>query len=76
MYLCETKANNMDNKLKFSYKILSAYTIAKNCCDVSDINFGLNELKEFIKQNNHVSCRLAYKKIISLENKLNKLTSK
>jgi hypothetical protein len=66
----------MNNKLKISYKILSAYTIAKNCSDVSDINFGLNELKEFIKQNNHVSCKLAYNKIIALENKLNKLTTK
>jgi hypothetical protein len=26
---------------------LSAYTIAKNCADLSDVNAGINELKEY-----------------------------
>jgi hypothetical protein len=35
-------------KKKLSYKILSGYTIAKNCCDDSDIEIGINELQNFI----------------------------
>ena len=26
---------------------LSSYTVAKNCTDLSDVNYGINELKEY-----------------------------
>jgi hypothetical protein len=36
---------------------LSAYTIAKNCTDLSDINVGINELKDYFS-----ACEKAGKK--------------
>ena len=32
------------------YKVLSAYTIAKNCSDMNDVIFGINEVNQRIDQ--------------------------
>jgi hypothetical protein len=64
------------SKLKISYTTLSGYTIAKNCCDLDDVNFGLNELYSFVRENYPANCKLAHTRIFALENKKSKLISK
>ena len=64
------------SKLKISYNTLSSYTIAKNCCDISDVNVGLNELYSFVRENYPASCKLAYLRINALEHKKIKLDYK
>jgi hypothetical protein len=77
IYQITIKSKHMKNStLKIGYSTLSGYTIAKNCCDISDVNFGLNELKSFVRDNYPANCKLAFKRIIALEKKKNKLINK
>jgi hypothetical protein len=62
--------------LKISYNTLSGYTIAKNCCDINDLNIGLNELYSFVGENYPASCKLAYLRINALEYKKNIIIKK
>jgi hypothetical protein len=64
------------SKLKISYTTLSGYTIAKNCCDLDDVNFGLNELYLFVRQNYPAYCKLAHTRIFALEKKKLKFINK
>jgi hypothetical protein len=60
------------NKTKpkdMKYTTLSAYTIADNCTDASDLSYGLAELKEFVR-NRKGSCALAYKRMNAIMKKL------
>ena len=64
------------SKLKINYTTLSAYTIAKNCCDLDDINLGLNELYFFVSENYPANCKLAHTRIFLLEKKKLKIINK
>jgi len=64
------------SKLKISYTELSAYTIAKNCCDLNDVNFGLSELYSFVRENYPANCKLAHTRIFLLEKKKIKFINK
>jgi hypothetical protein len=64
------------SKLKINYNTLSGYTIAKNCCDIVDVIFGLNELYSFVRENYPSSCKLAYLRINALEKKKRLIQSK
>jgi hypothetical protein len=55
-----------------NFKKLSAYTIAKNCCDLSDVNAGIDELHGYLS-----ACRNAnIKPATSAYIRLAKLVSK
>ena len=56
--------------LKIPYSKLSAYTIAKNCTDITDCQYGIEELKNFIKFNYPNNTRLAYNRLNALYKKL------
>jgi len=54
---------------KVGYHTLSLYTIAKNCTDINDVEIAIDELEKFIQANYPANCKLAYKRILSLEKK-------
>ena len=53
-------------------KTLSAYTIAKNCSDISDVNAGIEEMKEYFSRVTKPS-DTAYIRFAKLNEKLKKL---
>lgn len=61
--------------LKVGYNTLSKYTIAKNCTDINDVEYAIDELKTFLKANYPHNCRLANRRINALEKKKLKLNN-
>jgi hypothetical protein len=58
---------------------LSAYTIANNCCDVSDLNEGITEIKQYFRnceKTNKKPIKSAYTRLAKLESKKNKLNNR
>ena len=56
-------------------KLLSAYTIARNCTDIVDVTYGIDEIREKISQRNRVGKpipRYFYNRLTKLQNKLKK----
>lgn len=56
--------------LNIPYSTLSSYTIAKNCSDISDCEYGIQELKNFIKYNYPNDTKLAYRRLNALYKKI------
>ena len=55
-------------------KLLSAYTIARNCTDITDVTYGIDEIQEKISQRNRADKpipRYFYNRLSKLQNKLN-----
>jgi predicted ATP-dependent Lon-type protease len=61
---------------KVGYETLSLYTISKYCTDINDVETGIDELKKFIQSNYPANCKLAQRRILSLEKKKLKLNNK
>jgi len=56
-----------------SFSKLSAYTIADNCSDLNDVEYGINEVMEYIR-NNPKPVKSAYIRLYKLEQKRDKLS--
>ena len=54
---------------------LSAYTIAKNCSDITDVKDGMTEIREYLDRTKK-PCNTAYIRLYKLSEKLKKLESK
>ena len=64
--------------MKQKRKILSAYTVARYCCDITDVEFGIDEIQEQIEARNRANKKIPlyfYSRLSKLEGKLNKLLS-
>lgn len=58
---------------------LSAYTIAKNCCDLSDVNAGIQDIKDYFSacdKQGKKPAKTAYIRLSKLETKKDKLSKK
>jgi hypothetical protein len=66
-------------KMKHKRKILSAYTVAQYCTDITDLTYGIEEIREKISQRNRANKRTPhyfYTRLSKLKEKLNKLSTK
>jgi hypothetical protein len=59
--------------IKTNFSKLSAYTIADNCSDLSDVEYGINEIMDYIR-NNPKPIKSAYIRLYKLEQKRDKLS--
>lgn len=55
-----------------NFSKLSAYTIADNCSDLNDVEYGINEIMDYIR-NNPKPVKSAYVRLYKLEQKRDKL---
>ena len=65
--------------MKRSKKILSAYTVARYCSDITDVTYGIEEIQEKIIEIYRANKRppyYFYTRLSKLKEKLNKLINK
>ena len=64
--------------MKQRRKILSAYTVARYCSDITDVTYGIEEIQEKIRERYGTNKKIPlyfYSRLSKLKDKLNKLTT-
>ena len=77
LYIC--RVIQTTNKMNTNTKKLSAYTIAANCSDLTDIECGIEEMKDYFKaceKADKTPTNTAYIRFSKLHIKKEKLTKK